>query len=179
MTETISTCQIHQKYLWIDCQNPARPGDADGFCILHSQGKEKNPDDFKVALQARWNQADQKSYDFQGIFFPGPFDPDEVFGSREFNKPVDFFGATFTGLADFSGVSIGGRVVFRAINPQKDAGRAPPFIGDFRDPEFQDRGVLRFQDTSLAQISFEGTDLRRPEFHHVTWNSYQGRPGHL
>ena len=143
-----------------------------------------------VALQARWNQADQKSYDFRGVFFPGPFDPDEVFGSRKFNKRVDFSAATFTEGADFSeatfteqgnfsGVSIGGRVVFRAINPQKEAGRAPPFLGDFRDPEIQDRGVRRFQDTILAQVHFEGTDLRRPEFHHVTWNSYQGRPGHL
>ena len=152
---------------------------------------------FKAALQARWNQADQEFYDFRGVFFPGPFDPDEVFGSREFNKPVDFTGSRFTEEANFflvnfteganfsgatfreegnfAGASIGGRVVFRVINPRDKAGRAPPFIGHFSGLEFQDRGVLRFQNTILAHCTFTGTDLRRPEFQHVTWGAWRGR----
>jgi hypothetical protein len=66
-------------------------------------------------------------------------------------------------------------VVFREINPRDKAGRAPPFIGVFRDLEFQENGALRFQDISLARVEFVETHLRRPEFHHITWNSYQGR----
>ncbi|PIU52977.1 MAG: hypothetical protein COS90_08635, partial [Deltaproteobacteria bacterium CG07_land_8_20_14_0_80_60_11] len=185
------------KYWEIKCQNPAWPGDPDGFCILHSQDKEKNPDDFQAALQARWKQTDQESYDFRGVFFPGFFEPVEVFGSQEFNQPVDFswatftkganfygaaftkrahfFKATFTEGADFYGAAIGGPVVFWGINPRDEAGRAPSFIGIFSRLEFQDRGVLRFQDTSLARVRFEGADLRRPEFHHVTWGSIGGR----
>jgi uncharacterized protein YjbI with pentapeptide repeats len=307
MSETSPTCRIHEKHEFIKCQNPTWPGDPEGFCILHSQDQGKDPEAFKAALQVRLNQVDQNSYNFRGVFFPGPFDPDEVFGSRKFKMPVDFSWATFTGVAifskatfmqvadfswatfteeaglswptfakgadfsgatftegaDFSGASftegtnfseatftkgvnfsgvtftegadfswatftqgadftgatftegadfpwptitkeadftgatftgwaefyettfrvrgnfsracIGGRVIFRDINPRDEAGLAPPFIGDFGNLEFQDRGVLRFQDTSLARASFEGTDLRRPEFHHVTWNSYHGR----
>jgi uncharacterized protein YjbI with pentapeptide repeats len=285
MPETPPTCRIHEKYGLIKCQNPSLPGDADGFCILHSQDKGKNPDDFKAALQARWEQEDQESYDFGGVFFPGSFDRKEFFGSREFNKPADFSGATFTKRANFSGArfteganfsrarftaqakfsgarfteeanfygarfmagadfskasftgqavfsearfmgwaefssatfkerayffgaiftkwarfpdatfaegadfswatftdeadwcraSIGGQVVFREINHRDKVERAPPFIGDFRVLEFHDRGGLRFQDVSLAHCTFTGTDLRRPEFHHVTWGSLGGR----
>jgi uncharacterized protein YjbI with pentapeptide repeats len=252
MPETCPTCRIHEKYSWIECRNPAMPGDAHGLCILHSLDKGKNPDDFNTALQARWNQEGQESYDFRGVFFPGLFDPREFFDSKEFTKPVDFAGATFTAGANFiaasftkavifSGASfmgdayfrgasftgdanfseatftkeadfsratfteganfsvasftagadfswatfkesayfswaaVGGWVVFQDINPQDEAGRAPPFMGNFWKLEFQDRGVLRFQDVSLAHCTFTGTDLRRPEFQHVTWGSWRCR----
>ena len=78
---------------------------AEGLCILHSQDKEKNSDAFQSALQARWNQEEQKSYDFRGIFFPEPFDPKDFFECWEFKKPLDFFWATFMNGADFSGAT--------------------------------------------------------------------------
>jgi hypothetical protein len=88
---------------------------------------------------------------------------------------ADFSGSTFTGNAYFSGATVGSRVVFQAINPRDEVGRALRFIGYFRGLEFQDRGVLRFQDVSLAHCTFTGTDLRRPEFQHVTWGAWRGR----
>jgi uncharacterized protein YjbI with pentapeptide repeats len=112
----------------------------------------------------------------KGADFTGATFTHADFLRATFREGADFTGATFSAGADFCGATIEGRVVFRDINSRKKGEKpALPFIGYFRNIEFQDRGVLRFQDTSLAQVSFEDTDLRRPEFHHVTWNSYQGR----
>lgn len=85
------------------CQNSALPGDPDGFCILHSQDKAKDPAAFKTAILDLWNQEDSKSYNFSGVFFPGSFDLD-FFRDRKFEKTAYFIRATFAEWADFSGV---------------------------------------------------------------------------
>ncbi|HZK14476.1 MAG TPA: hypothetical protein VFC55_08140, partial [Desulfobaccales bacterium] len=90
MPEDSPTCCILEKYEWVTCRNSAWSGDPEGLCILHSRDKAKDPEAFNAALRARWNQADQESYDFSLVFFPGPFDPRDFFGSGEFTKPVDF-----------------------------------------------------------------------------------------
>jgi uncharacterized protein YjbI with pentapeptide repeats len=267
MSEDTPTCRIHEKYKWIKCTNLSLPGDPDGFCILHSHIKEKDPATFKAAVRARCEKAEGEFYDFRGVFFPGPFDPANLFGSRSFAKAVyfsestftegadfceaifkeevNFLGATFEEWADFSmatftkeaffpkatfmkvadfsretifmeeanfqqstfldyanfyeaifkkkadfswatfkekaeflrtsfeeealftGVTIQGRVVFQSLNPQ-----AWKFKGVFEELQFSTGGVLRFQDLSLAQVSFAGTDLRQLEFRHVDWNFY-------
>ena len=78
--------------------------------------------------------------------------------------------------AIFSDGTIAGRVVFRKINPEKEGEPPPPpFRGVFWNLQFQDQGLLRFQDLSLAQVKFAATDLRRAEFHHVTWHDFRGR----
>ena len=96
MPETTPTCCILEKYEWVTCRNSAWSGDPEGLCILHSRDEAKDPEAFKEAIQGRWNQAAQKSYDFREVFFPGRFDPDDFFGSHEFVKPVNFTRATFT-----------------------------------------------------------------------------------
>lgn len=101
MTETIFTCQIHEKH-GFECTNPAMLGDPDGLCILHSRDREKNPEAFREALLARWKQTQTYYQDFRGVFFPGQFNPGEVFGTGDFRK-LDFSGATFNEGADFSG----------------------------------------------------------------------------
>jgi len=101
MTEQGPTCQIHKKYYWINCQNPALPVDPEGLCILHSQDKSKDPVAFREVLRDRWKQEDAEFYDFRGVFFPGPFYPQEFFGSIEFVKPADFSMATFMKVAFF------------------------------------------------------------------------------
>ena len=95
MSDDIRTCQIHKKYGEIECDNPAIPGDPDGFCILHSRNVEKDREGvFKKAIQEKLKKQD---YDFKGIFFPEKMN----FKGHEFKKWTDFGDATFNGV-DFS-----------------------------------------------------------------------------
>lgn len=113
MSKATATCRIYDE--WIKCGNPAWVGDPEGFCILHSQDKGKDPEPFKEVLRSRWQQEDAEFYDFRRVFFPGPFDPEEFFDSRQFTKPADFTGAifmeanfrnaTFSNEANFTGAS--------------------------------------------------------------------------
>ncbi len=94
MSKDNHTCQIHQKYppyTRIKCANPALLGVPDRLYILHSQDTAKDPAAFRAALRTIW---DQEEYVFCGVFFPGRFNPEDFFGSREFSKPVNFAGAT-------------------------------------------------------------------------------------
>jgi hypothetical protein len=169
MPENTPTCQIHKKYERIKCQNAARPGDADGFCILHSQDKEKNQDDFKAALQDRWQQADQGKYDFRRVFFPGPFDPQNFFGCREFAKPADFsratftervnfFWATFTKEAEFSGATFTEEAYFFGAAFTKGAGFSSATFAkeaDFSIATFKDEAVFS-EAKFFGRVVFQG-----------------------
>jgi hypothetical protein len=108
------------------------------------------------------------------------------FSRTTFNGDVSFFGATFNEMADFHmatfnqrmyfhAVRIGGWVNFSMINLPKPNEPSPPFQGDFRVLAFQDKGVLRFEDLSLAYCRFSYSDLREIEFRHVAWYPYRGR----
>lgn len=50
-----------------------------------------------------------------------------------------------------------------------------PFTTSFQYLAFGPRGCLSFQDLSLAQVSFLGTDLRKVQFHNVRWHPFHGR----
>jgi hypothetical protein len=176
MAEKTNTCRIQEKHGWIECKEAALPGDPDGLCILHSSLKEKDKQAFADALRARI-EGKRGPTDFECVYFPTLFAPKLLPGLPYFPKNVDFSWATFSEGADFRAntfskeasyrnTSIGGRVVFRNNNP--------PFIANFSDLQFLENGVLRFQDMSLALVRFAGTDLRRPEFHHVTWHRLRG-----
>ncbi len=121
MTEDTPTCRIHEKHEFINCKNPALEGEPDGYCILHSQNQEKDPEVFRRALLSRWTQVDTEFYNFHGVFFPGPFDPEEFFGFREFAKPVDFSEATFAQRANFSGATFKERAGFSGATFKKEA----------------------------------------------------------
>jgi hypothetical protein len=103
MSENALTCQIHKKYRLIECGNPPLAGDPQGFCILHSENEAKDPVAFQEALRARWEHVDDRSLDFRGVWFPFRFDPRDYFGTRVFDKPVDFSWACFGKEAIFSG----------------------------------------------------------------------------
>jgi uncharacterized protein YjbI with pentapeptide repeats len=105
MAEDAPTCQIHQKYRRVKCPYPALPGDPEGFCILHCQDPAKDPAAFREAILAIRNRDDSEAHDFSGVFFPGPIEPKDLFGSLEFSKPVDFSWATFTQEAYFTGAT--------------------------------------------------------------------------
>jgi uncharacterized protein YjbI with pentapeptide repeats len=104
------------------------------------------------------------------------FNQESDFSAATFKQAAYFSEATFTQNATFIGATIAGRLIFRKMNlKKKDAPQPPPFIGYFIALEFQDQGLLHFKDLSLANVLFAGTDLRRAEFHHVTWHAYRGR----
>ncbi|MDP3227908.1 MAG: pentapeptide repeat-containing protein [Acidovorax sp.] len=208
----MASCLIHNRYPWIECQLPIRPSDPKGFCILHSQDKDKDQAAFDAALKEKLARED---YDFRAVFFPGPvffadhefkgradfsgatffggayfsgatfserayfsgatFSGGAVFFGARFSKEADFSEAIFSGLAGFSDATIAGRAIFSYVNPPGKTGPRLSFWGDFWDLRFQDQGLLRFQDLSLAQVKFSGTDLRRLEFHNVTWHRHRGR----
>jgi uncharacterized protein YjbI with pentapeptide repeats len=110
--------------------------------------------------------------DFEGVTFTEIVD----FSGASFMENAYFSGVTFTARTDFSYATIGGQVIFREINPKKeDEPPAPPFEAEFRYLKFEEKGRLRFQDVSLSHCTFTGTDLRRPEFYHVTWGALGGR----
>ena len=103
MPEDTPTCRIHEKYrIGIKCANPALPGDPDGFCILHSQIREKTQRTLGKRCQRQMAiRKTRKDMIFSRVFFPGPFDPMIFLSTREFKKPVNFSGATFTGGGEF------------------------------------------------------------------------------
>lgn len=200
MPEATTTCLIHQKHPEIECD--ILPGYSDGFCILHSRDQRKDIDSFRLMLKGRLNRVKRGFVDLRGVFFPEGFDAVSFFGTKELSPSVDFSSAifsdyaifseitfvalvrfhlvtfmesalfsetTFKELADFSGCTFLGKTIFRAIN------EGNIFRGDFISLNFRDEGILRFQDLSLSQVQFAGSDLRRIEFHHVQWLSYRGR----
>jgi uncharacterized protein YjbI with pentapeptide repeats len=125
MPETTPTCQIHEKYPSFKCANPALDGDPDGYCILHSQNRDKDPEAFREAVLPRWTQADKEFYDFRGVFFPGRFRL-LYFLDREFTKPIFFsraiiVGVTFTKKADFGGATFTEEANFEKVNFTEEA----------------------------------------------------------
>jgi uncharacterized protein YjbI with pentapeptide repeats len=209
MPEDSPTCQIHKHIqdlmFFKKCVDPALDGDLDGYCILHSQNPDKDPEAFKEALRARWEQEDKQFYDLRAVFFPGPFDSysEDFCGSTGFPERADFSRATFMKGADFSLVVFArGACFFQATFAEgakffgdifmgvADFSRATisgqivfqyinpggePFRGDFSFLTFNPQAVLSFQGVPLSKITFRGTDLRRVEFHHVQWHPYRGR----
>jgi hypothetical protein len=111
----------------------------------------------------------------RAIFSKATFNGEAIFSRATFADEAIFSGATFKKGAIFSEVTIQGLIVFQNINPPLEHEPKPAFRGRFNNLRFHDRGVLRFQDVNLAQCTFTGTDLRRVEFHHVTWGSLGGR----
>ncbi len=102
-----------------------------------------------------------------------------------FQKRADFVGANFQETiflratfqeAIFSGATFSGQARFVGINPQKE-GKPPPPVpcGDFSHLSLDQEAALVFQDISLSQFKFTGTDLRRVEFHNVTWARRHGQ----
>lgn len=162
MPENPPTCQIHKKnFPWnnvfvsfpeMQCLNVPMAGDPDGLCILHSWNKEKNLEDFREALMARWNKAGQEFNDFRNVFFPGPFDANDFFGSREFKKPINFHWARFLGPADFSGANFAGRADFSYAAFQEQA--------DFSDATFQEQADFS-NATFQERANFSGAEFQR------------------
>lgn len=114
----------------------------------------------------------EKGVNFSGAIFAKGAD----FRSAFFKERCDFFKVTFSENANFSKATIKGRVVFGVLNPPAEKNHPPPaFQGDFEHLKLNPEAVLRFQNLSLAQVLFAGTDLRQLEFQNVQWHPYWGR----
>ena len=165
MSETISTCQINEKYPWLNCQNPACPVDPDGLCLLHSMDENKDQDGSFTEMVDQMLTAED--YNFRGVFFPGAAD----FAGQEFTEGVDFSYATFQ-EADFEGAIFSGNANFRYTKFHGEADfSSVTFSGeaDFYDSIFS--GVVNFSDASfsgiakfydlkfLGEVIFIGTDI--------------------
>ncbi len=112
----------------------------------------------------------------RAFFFGATFSVEADFSGARFSGEADFSWARFSGRADFNGATFSGRVIFRDLNKPRP-GDTPPanFEGTFIHLELAKEAVLRFQDLSLAQVEFAGTDLRHVDFRHVAWHPYRGR----
>lgn len=98
-------CQIHTKYEWIKCENPALETDEDGFCILHSRLADKDNELLISIIKLKLSNED---YNFAGIVFP-----DEIhFSGISFKKSVDFRHAIFYEACNFIKVNFNGEARF-------------------------------------------------------------------
>jgi len=108
-------------------------------------------------------------------FSSAKFAQTAIFEKARFSGQALFKNTEITGEADFRGATFDGHTVFHQINKERGISKAPPLTAFFQYLSFGPWGLLRFQDLSLDQASFLGTDLRRCEFHNVHWHSYRGR----
>jgi hypothetical protein len=125
----------------------------------------------------------QKPVDFSFVnfteradFTQATFIEKAVFYGATFAEEASFYQATFMDRAAFFGAKITGQVIFKAINSLAKGEPSPPaFRGNFQNLQISSNAVLRFQNLSLAQAIFKGTELRRIEFIYVKWHPYRGR----
>jgi hypothetical protein len=103
------------------------------------------------------------------------FSQEALFTQCRFAGQVHFQGTEFLGEGDFRGALLDGPVIFWRLNEPVGTAPRPPFVASCQYLVFGPAGSLRFQELSLAQVSFLGTDLRRVSFHNVTWLSQRGR----
>ncbi len=113
----------------------------------------------------------KKEANFKGATFSGQ----AVFSNAAFTKFTDFTEATFMEAAEFSFAVVDSQVIFRCINPPKQGEQEYSFYGYFEDLKIAVGSVLRFQDLSLANVIFAGTDLRHMEFINIRWRRFRGR----
>jgi uncharacterized protein YjbI with pentapeptide repeats len=112
--------------------------------------------------------------DFQATFFK-----DVVFEEAGFYESADFDKAIFLERATFKSINRRQPLIRRNKCPNASNFNGvkwpPPFKGKFGDIKLQDKGALCFQDLSLSDVCFEGTDLREVEFKNVSWPCRWGR----
>ncbi len=104
-------------------------------------------------------------------FYESTFPGEAAFDKAIFSGEALFFKSAFNSMVHFNlaTISATGRVFLLNLNPPDKQDRSVPFMAKFLWLRQELGGRLRFQDISLAQVSFIGTDLRKVEFDRVTW----------
>ena len=111
-------------------------------------------------------------YNKSALFLMANFLGYSRFWFSSFIGNVEFEYVSFMGFANFRGLRIENKLSFSWIN----YGLIPnEFEGDFSILEIHKQGTLAFEHLSLAKIRFQDTDLRVPQFYHVTWQNYWWR----
>jgi uncharacterized protein YjbI with pentapeptide repeats len=147
------------------------------FSISKLTGQEKftfaKPANFFWAIFQ--GKADFSDATFQEAYFSDAIFQKAAHLSGATFQEAGFSMTTFQESAHFSGATFSGPAIFDSLNPPDDQGWRPALQADFSSLTLPVPGALRFQDLSLAQVEFAGTDLRKCEFAHVNWHPHRGR----
>ena len=133
-------------------------------CANFSRSNFNGPTDFRFIHFYEQVDFFNSNFSMTTIFLGTTFHNDAYFSFSSFSEKIRFEVSSFLGEANFRGSIIKNKLIFSSINRNEK-----PFKGDFSILEINDKGLLVFQDLSLAKVRFEGSDLRRIEFHHIQW----------
>lgn len=89
-----------------------------------------------------------------------------------FNGEVKYEYVSFMGFTTFRGIKIEKQLTFSWINHNLNPN---DFNADFSILDIHNQGSLRFEHSYMGGIRFEDTDLRIPQFYHVTWQTFWWR----
>ena len=135
----------------------------------------KKPVNFHRVRFGGWADFREAQFVAEADFSWAKFAKEALFEKVKFDGPVQFKGTEIAGEADFRGVFFAGPAIFQQINESRAVSGALPFTASFQYLKFGPQGHLGFQDLSLARVSFLGADLRRIQFHNVSWYPFHGR----
>ncbi len=137
--------------------------------------KFKKPVSFRGTHFGGWADFREAEFTDAVDFSYARFSQAALFEKARFEGQCLYKGAEIAGEADFCGAFFGGPVIFQQINEARGVPRARPFNAFFQNLNFGPKSSFCFQDLSLDQASFLGTDLTRIQFHNVRWHSFRGR----
>jgi hypothetical protein len=139
--------------------------------VSFAQRKFTDPVSFQSAHFARWADFHEAEFSAAADFSQVTFAQAANFAKAKFNNPVNFRRAEIHGEADFRETAFADEGLFQQINASSQAS----FSAFFQKIHFEANGRLHFQDLSLDQVSFLGSDMRRLAFHNVRWPVLHGR----
>lgn len=126
---------------------------------------------FQKAQFGGWADFREAEFSAAADFSQADFTQAANFAKTKFAGPVQFSQTAMLGEVDFREAGFAAEGLFQGINAASPA----PFRAFFQDIHFEARGRLQFQDLSLEQVSFLGSDMRRVAFHNVRWPILHGR----
>ena len=113
----------------------------------------------------------RKAY-FSWAKFKGPVH----FTEATFSDDVYFYGAIFLKKISFHGATFQGKAYFGGLRLEEKGERSlEVFSADFQGLNLGPEASLIFTDVPLSRVEFSGTDMRKAEFHNVTWARRHGR----
>lgn len=143
--------------------------------ISFAKQKFTKPANFHGARFNGWADFWEAEFTGEADFSHARFSQAALFTKAKFSDQAEFNELEIAGEADFGGAGFDGHGVFQQINEPRDGAAARPFTASFRFLHLGPKTLISFQDLSLAQVSFLGTDLRQVRFHNVKWHWLYGR----
>ncbi|MDP3142878.1 MAG: pentapeptide repeat-containing protein [Candidatus Omnitrophota bacterium] len=166
----MSTCQIKNKYSWINCNLPSLEQDNEGLCLLHSQNINKNQDAFRELIERKF---EAKDYDFQGGFSPCKVELNHQTISNNLNfewatflEPLSIIRTIFISYVNFYAVTFYKNVYFWGVTfyERADFGGAT-FKGEAQFPGTTFYGIANFTGTTFERnVTFYASTFKREAF---------------